>query len=334
MNFVWPKTPFDHRDESPSVLDGKVVLVTGGTGSFGRAFVQRALKTNVAKVIVFSRDELKQSEMQKDPRFDDDRMRYFIGDVRDTTRLYRAFDGVDIVVHAAAMKQIDACSYNPAEAVKTNVIGAMNVIDAAIDCGVRKVLALSTDKACEPTTLYGKSKACLEGLMRGSGSYAGHHRTVFACARYGNVFCSRGSVVPFFERLMEEGRPLTITSERMTRFHMRLDQAVDFVLRSLAWMKGGEVFIPKLRSFRIMDLVAAMGAEETTITGIRPNEKIHEMMLGAEESREAQEHVDHFILGGSQPNLPDGFSYSSGNNPDVMTTDDLRAELRLERAPV
>lgn len=311
------------------ILDDLTVLVTGGTGSFGKALLRTALQTRVRKLIVFSRDELKQHEMQRDPAFDDARIRYFIGDVRDRDRLYRAFDGVDIVVHAAAMKQIDACNYNPAEAVKTNVLGAMNVIDAAIDCDVQRVLALSTDKACEPTTLYGKSKACLEGLIREAGVYGS---TRFACCRYGNVWASRGSVVPVFRRLIAEDKPLTITSMMMTRFHMRLEQAVQFVLDSLRRMQGGEVFIPKLRSYRMPDLATAFRAEHrVVITGIRPNEKIHESMIGAEEAREARDHGDYYTLGCQRgERLPEGFAYTSGTNTEFLTIAELRAE--LERA--
>lgn len=306
------------------ILDDLTVLITGGTGSFGKAFLRQALQTRVRKLIVFSRDELKQHEMQRDPAFDDARIRYFIGDVRDRERLYRAFDGVDIVIHAAAMKQIDACSYNPAEAVKTNVIGAMNVIDAAIDSDVERVLALSTDKACEPTTLYGKSKACLEGLIREAGVYG---RTRFACCRYGNVWASRGSVVPVFRKLVEAGQPLTITSAHMTRFHMRLEQAVQFVLDSLRRMQGGEVFIPKLRSYRITDLVEAFDASaNVVITGVRPGEKIHESMIGTEESREARDHGDYYTLGGDR-GTPVASAYSSGNGSCCLTVDELRAEL-------
>ncbi len=309
------------------ILDDLTVLVTGGTGSFGKAFLKRALQTRVRKLIVFSRDELKQHEMQRDPAFADARIRYFIGDVRDRERLYRAFDQVDIVIHAAAMKQIDACSYNPAEAVKTNVLGAMNVIDAAIDCDVERVLALSTDKACEPTTLYGKSKACLEGLMREAGVYG---RTRFACCRYGNVWASRGSVVPVFRQLVEEGKPLTITSLLMTRFHMRLETAVQFVLDSLRRMQGGEVFIPKLRSYRMADLVEAFGmAGNVVVTGIRPGEKMHESMIGGEESREARFHGDYFTLGSDRGTCYVLQPYSSDNNPDFLSVDDLRRELEV-----
>ena len=269
-----------------NALQGKVVLVTGATGSFGREFIQTILGLHVFKVIVFSRDELKQSEMQRDPSFDDQRMRYFIGDVRDRERLYRAFQGVDVVIHAAAMKQIDACSYNPAEALKTNVIGAMNVVDAAIDCGVQKVVALSTDKACEPTTLYGSSKACLEGLMLNASAYAAG-QTRFACVRYGNVAGSRGSVIPLFRRLAEQERPLPITHPEMTRFWFTLPGAVELVMHALDDMQGGELYVPRLPTFRIIDLADAIdptGKREEI--GIRLNEKMHESMIGEEEARQ------------------------------------------------
>ncbi len=310
-------------------LDGQTVLITGGTGTLGRALCRHLLRTPVAKLIVFSRDELKQSEMVREKPFDDPRVRWFIGDVRDYQRLHRAFNGVDIVIHAAALKQIDSCSYNPAEAVKTNVLGTMNVIDAAIDCNVLRVMAISTDKACEATTLYGRTKGCVEGLIAAAGAYTGKgKRTRFACARYGNVWRSRGSVVPFFERLISEGKALTVTHPEMTRFHLRIEDAVTFVLGCLERMQGGEIFVPKLPSYRIMDLVRALGAEQFTVTGLRKQEKMAEAMIGSEEAHETRDHGDHYTIGGQggEP-VPRGFRYDSENNPHHMTVDELRAEL-------
>lgn len=311
------------------------VLITGGTGSFGKAFAARLLADNRAsRVIILSRDELKQSEMSADKRFQDDRVRFFIGDVRDRERLQRAFSDVQVVVHAAALKQIDACTYNPAEAVKTNVLGAMNVVNAAIDCGVQKVVALSTDKACAPTTLYGKSKACLEGLVCAAGAYS-PGRTKFACVRYGNVWGSRGSVGPHFKRMILSGEQLTITHEAMTRFHMRLDQAAQFVADSLDAMWGGEVFIPKLPSYHITDLVTAFGVADYKITGIRPQEKMHEVMIGREESRAGFDCGRCYVLNPlgdycmmpRAARLPEGFEYSSGTNERFLTPDELKGEI-------
>lgn len=308
-------------------IDFKTVLVTGATGSFGRAFIKYALTTEVDKVIAFSRDELKQSEMQRDPAFNDPRMRYFIGDVRDRERLYRAFAGVDIVIHAAAMKQIDACSYNPAEAVKTNVVGAMNVIDAAIDCGVLKVLALSTDKACEPTTLYGKSKACLEELMLHAGAYSSG-ATRFACVRYGNVAASRGSVIPFFKQLAAEGKPLPITHPEMTRFWFTLDGAIELVMHTLRNMRGGELYVPRLPTFRVADLAEAIDPGGVRVDiGIRPNEKMHESMIGHEEARDFVRAGPYFARNGTvgQPCVES--AYRSDNEDDRMSVEDIREHI-------
>ncbi len=278
------------------MLTNKTVLITGGTGTFGRAFLKRLMGTDVGKIIVFSRDELKQSEMQRNPELSDKRIRYFLGDVRDRDRMYRALDGVDIVIHAAALKQIDACSYNPMEAVKTNVLGAMNLIDAAIDRGVEKVVALSTDKACEPTTLYGKTKACLEGLITEAGAYSPHSLTKFACCRYGNIANSRGSVIPFFKQVAARGEPLPITHKSMTRFWYTIDGAVDLVLHALGDMQGGEIYVPDLPSFRVVDLAEAIApGKPTTETGIRLTEKLHEKMIGINESREFRLEDGRFV---------------------------------------
>ncbi len=308
-------------------LDGQTVLITGGTGTLGRALCRHLLTTPIAKLIIFSRDELKQSEMRRE--VDDPRVRWFIGDVRDYGRLLRAFSGVDVVIHAAALKQIDACSYNPAEAVKTNVLGTMNVIDAAMDCNVARVMAISTDKACEATTLYGKTKGCVEGLIATAGAYVGKgRRTRFACARYGNVFRSRGSVVPFFERLISEGKTLTVTHPMMTRFHLRIEDAVTFVLDCLERMQGGEIFVPKLASYRVVDLVTALGEARFSVTGLRKQEKLAEAMIGSEEAHETRDHGGYFTIGaeGGDP-VPPGFRYDSENNTRRLTVDELRTEI-------
>jgi len=260
------------------MFSGKTILVTGGTGSFGRHFVKRMLSQhNPKKLIVFSRDELKQSEMARE--FPDERLRFFIGDVRDKERLRRAFDGVDYVIHAAAMKQVPACEYNPFEAIKTNVLGAQNIINAAIDCKVKKVLALSTDKAVAPVNLYGATKLCAEKLFITGNAYVpADQETAFSVVRYGNVAGSRGSVIPLFKSLAHTGR-LPITDERMTRFWLTLEDAVRIVLDGLETMKGGETFIPQLPSFKVTTLARAIAPEcEFDIIGIRQGEKLHESL--------------------------------------------------------
>ncbi len=307
------------------------VLITGATGTLGTALATRLLlNPNVSRLAMFSRDELKQSEQKKLPGFDDARLRWFIGDVRDQDRLYRAFDGVDVVIHAAAMKQIDACTWNSVEAVQTNVLGTINVIKAAIDRNVDRVMAVSSDKACEATTLYGKTKSVLEGLITFARYYVGKHRTKFACCRYGNVAASRGSVIPLFRQLAAAGQTAKITDARMTRFWMRLDQAVHFVLFATERMKGGEVFIPRLPSFYITDLATALGVSAEVTGKIRPNEKLSESMLGEEESREATDYGDHFRMydHGGKP-LAEGFEFTSGKNPDFLDVDALKRELAL-----
>lgn len=319
------------------MLDDKTVLVTGGTGSFGKRFIETVLRDHSPnKLIVFSRDELKQHEMrQRFPPEEFPEIRYFIGDVRSRDRLTRAFNGVDIVIHAAALKQVPACEYNPIEAVKTNIHGAENIINAALDTDVEKVLALSTDKAVNPVNLYGATKLVMEKLMVQANSYAGEGGARFACVRYGNVAGSRGSVIPLFRKQAEEGK-LTITDERMTRFWITLDQGVEFVIDSLERMAGGEVFVPKIPSMNIMDLAEAIAPDtETEIIGIRPGEKIHEVLISAEESRHTREFQDHFIVeplhpwwkktnGSDGKPLPDGFSYSSGDNDQWLDVSDLR----------
>jgi UDP-N-acetylglucosamine 4,6-dehydratase len=313
------------------------VLITGGTGSFGKKFAEIMLRDfKPRKLIVFSRDELKQHEMrQVYPDSDDSPMRYFIGDVRDRDRLFRAFNGVDVVVHAAALKQVPACEYNPFEAVQTNVIGAKNVIDAAIDQGVKKVMAIGTDKAVNPVNLYGATKLCAEKLFVQGNSYSGEGGTRFSCTRYGNVVGSRGSVIPVFQKQRECGT-ITVTDERMTRFWITLEQGVRFVIRCVEQMRGGEVFIPKISSMRIMDLAEAVAPEcEVEFVGIRPGEKLHEVLISSDESRHTVELDDMFVILPVVPwwqsegwelgsPLPDGFDYTSDNNTQWLTIESLR----------
>ena len=311
------------------------VLVTGGTGSFGKKFTETMLrKYRPKKLIIFSRDELKQHEMRL--VYDDPLLRYFIGDVRDRERLYRAFNGVDIVVHAAALKQVPSCEYNPIEAVKTNVLGAQNIIEAAIDRGVKKVLALSTDKAVNPINLYGATKLCAEKLFVHGNAYSGAGETRFSCARYGNVVGSRGSVIPVFKRQRETGK-ITVTDRRMTRFWITLQQGVDFIIRCVETMQGGEVFVPKIPSMNIMDLVEAVASGcEIEFTGIRPGEKLHEVLISQDESRYTLELDDMFVIQPRHPwwneenwqearPLPDGFKLSSDSNPRWLSVEELRA---------
>jgi len=316
-------------------MENKTILITGGTGSFGKKFVRKVLTLNPKKVIIFSRDELKQYEMAQE--YMDSRIRFFIGDVRDKERLYRAFDGVDIVIHAAAMKHVGACEYNPFEAVKTNIHGAQNIIEAAIDCGVKKVIALSTDKAASPINLYGATKLASDKLFVAGNSYAGDKETRFAVVRYGNVVGSRGSVVPFFKKLKQEGATvMPITDERMTRFWLTLEQGVQFVIDSLDRMKGGEIFIPKIPSMNILDLAKAVAPEcDIKIVGIRPGEKLHEAMITEDDARHTVEYEDHFVI---QPEFPwwsnehsnggksleEGFTYVSNVNEQWLTIEELR----------
>jgi len=314
------------------VLQDKVILVTGGTGSFGRKFVTRALREGVKKIIVFSRDELKQYEMAQE--FKDERIRFFLGDVRDKERLYRAFNGVDIVIHAAALKHVGACEYNPFEAVKTNIYGAQNIIEAAIDCGVRRVIALSTDKAAAPINLYGATKLASDKLFVAANSYVGDKNTRFAVVRYGNVVGSRGSVVPFFKKMASSGK-LPITDERMTRFWITLDNGVQFVIESLERMNGGEIFVPKIPSMKVTDLAMAIAPEaEIEIVGIRPGEKLHEAMIIEDDARHTKEFDTYYVIQpefpwwsensvGGKP-LPEGFKYKSDNNTDWLSVEDLR----------
>lgn len=315
-------------------LKGKTILVTGGTGSFGKRFVRTALtEHDPHKVIVLSRDELKQYEMAQE--FNDPRLRFFLGDVRDRERLKRAFEGVDIVVHAAALKQVPAAEYNPMEAVKTNIMGAGNVIESALDQGVRRVIALSTDKAANPINLYGATKLVSDKLFVAANSYAGAKDIRFSVVRYGNVVGSRGSVVPLFKRLRPTGR-LPITDPRMTRFWITLDQGVKFVIRCLGHMCGGEVFVPRIPSMNIMDLARAIAPEcAYEIVGMRPGEKLHEVMIPEDDARRTVAFDDFFIIKPEFPwwgddcwkdgrPVPEGFRYSSDTNEQWLTPEELR----------
>lgn len=315
----------------------QAILVTGGTGSFGKAFTRIALaELNPRKVIIYSRDELKQHEMRSTAPFDDRRMRYFIGDVRDRQRLCRAMTGVDIVVHAAAMKQVPACEYNPIEAVKTNVDGSTNIIDAAIDLGVKKVLALSTDKAVNPVNLYGATKLVAEKLFVHGNSYVGTGPTRFACTRYGNVMGSRGSVIPVFQSQKASGT-VTITDERMTRFWITLESAARFVITCIERMYGGEVFVPKIPSMRVVDLARAIAPEcALRVVGIRPGEKVHEVLVSSDEARLAREQSDRYVIEPPIAFWPDqpraegrrmepDTTYASNTNPEWLSVEQLRA---------
>ncbi len=322
------------------MINGKSILVTGGTGSFGKKFIETILKNfpDVERIVVFSRDEFKQFEMSNLPQFKgNNKLRYFIGDVRDKERLMRAFEGVDIVIHAAALKQVPACEYNPFEAVKTNVIGAQNVIDAAIDRGVKKVVALSTDKACSPINLYGATKLCSDKLFIAGNFYVGSKNTKFSVVRYGNVAGSRGSVIPFFQKLIDEGaKTLPITDNRMTRFWLKLEEAVDMVVEALETMRGGELFVRKIPSIKMTELAQAMAPHLPTVEiGIRPGEKIHEMMISMEDARNTIELDKFYIIMPEMENLkikiaargklvaPD-FEYHSGNNPQWLTIEQMQ----------
>jgi UDP-N-acetylglucosamine 4,6-dehydratase/5-epimerase len=308
----------------------KTILITGGTGSFGREFTSLLLANySPKKIIIFSRDEMKQFAM-KSEGFDVSQIRYFIGDVRDKERLYRAFYGVDIVVHAAAMKQVPTAEYNPFEAIKTNVIGTANVIDAAIDCGVEKVIALSTDKAANPINLYGASKLCSDKLFIAGNAYSGARKTRMSVVRYGNVVGSRGSVIPFFLEQRKTG-VLTITDRRMTRFWIALDRGARFVARCLEEMHGGEIFVPKTPSMRVCDLAQLIAPDcRIEVTGIRPGEKLHEVMIPRDDARHTVELQDFFVI---QPDFQwwdaknwkagepceDGFEYASNTNSEWLS---------------
>lgn len=318
-------------------LNGKVILITGGTGSLGKKLTARILKNHrPEKLIIFSRDELKQFEMQQ--VFNSDRMRYFIGDVRDKDRLYRALDGVDIVIHAAALKQIPAAEYNPFEAIQTNIIGAENLVSACIDKGVKRVLAISSDKAVNPINLYGATKLCAEKLFVAANSYVGAKKpTKFSVVRYGNVIGSRGSIVPLFNEKKRTGI-LPITDNRMTRFWITLEQGVKLVLKCLERMESGEIFIPKIPSMKISDLARAICPKcRHEIIGIRPGEKLHEILVGEDESRNVLEYENHFVIYPSFPfwmnrkfrkkggkTVADGFIYNSNTNTQWLTINQLK----------
>lgn len=324
------------------MLSGKTILITGGTGSFGKKFTKTVLEKypDVKKIIIYSRDEYKQFVMANMPEFKPymNKLRFFIGDVRDKERMMRAFEGVDVVVHAAALKQVPACEYNPFEAVKTNIHGAQNVIDCAIDQKVKKVVALSTDKACAPINLYGATKLCSDKLFIAGNAYCGGKDTKFAVVRYGNVAGSRGSVIPFFQKLVSEGaKELPITDMRMTRFWLKLEQAVEMVLEAIEHMQGGELYVKKIPSMKMPDLAKAI-APNLAIkeVGIRPGEKIHEQMITKEDAPNTIEFKDFYIIlpqvqfAGINYNYPEAkpvapdFEYHSGNNDRWLTVDDMK----------
>lgn len=324
------------------MLNNKTILVTGGTGSFGKKFIKTVFEKypDVKKVIVYSRDEYKQFVMQNMPEFKPfkEKLRFFIGDVRDKERMMRAFEGVDIVVHAAALKQVPSCEYNPFEAVKTNIRGAQNVIDCAIDKGVKKVVALSTDKACAPINLYGATKLCSDKLFIAGNAYSGSKDTRFSVVRYGNVAGSRGSVIPFFQKLVAEGATeLPITDMRMTRFWLKLEQAVEMVLEAIEHMRGGELYVKKIPSMKMPDLAKAIAPDlKIKEVGIRPGEKIHEQMITKEDAPNTIEFEDFYIIlpqrdfsgikyeyPEAKPVSPD-FEYHSGNNDRWLTVEEMK----------
>jgi len=333
------------------MIDGKSILITGGTGSFGRQYVRTLLERHQPRrLVVYSRDELKQYEMAQElPNAKYPCMRYFIGDVRDQARLVQAMHGIDYVIHAAALKQVPAAEYNPMECIKTNVHGAENVIHAALAAEVEKVIALSTDKAANPINLYGATKLASDKLFTAANNIAGAHRTRFSVVRYGNVVGSRGSVVPLFRKLLREGADhLPITDERMTRFWITLQQGVDFVLKNFERMRGGEIFVPKIPSVRIVDLARAMAPQlPRRIVGIRPGEKIHEVMCPADDSHLTLEFADHYVirptitfsdadnryspnrLGEEGRDVEQGFEYNSGDNERFLSLPEIEEFNRL-----
>lgn len=322
-----------------AMLNDKAILVTGGTGTFGKAFTRYVLEHyNPKKIIIYSRDEFKQFIMQNEFKPYADKLRFFIGDVRDRDRLTRALDGVDYVIHAAALKQVPACEYNPAEAIKTNVNGAQNVIDACLDTNVKKVVALSTDKAVNPVNLYGGTKLVSDKLFIAANAYAGARDISFSIVRYGNVAGSRGSVIPFFDSILKNGgTELPITDYRMTRFWISLQQGVELVVKALEEAKGGETFISKIPSFKITDLAEAMApGMATREVGIREGEKLHEIMVTVEDAPHTYEYDKHFIIYPQMvwsehkravptgKKVPEGFSYSSGNNSEWLSVEQIR----------
>ncbi len=330
------------------MLNNKSILITGGTGSFGKKFTELILKNyNPKKIIIYSRDEFKQDIMKKDlfKKFPQksSKLRFFIGDVRDKDRLYRAFNGVDYVIHAAAMKQVPACEYNPFEAIKTNIHGAQNIIDAALDLGVKKVVALSTDKAVNPINLYGGTKLVSDKLFISANAYSGSDGTIFSVVRYGNVSGSRGSVIPFFKELLDKGtKELPITDSRMTRFWMTLDDAVELVVKALDESKGGETYVFKNPSYKVVDIAEAMNPNGgIDIVGIREGEKLHEVMITSDDSRGTYDYGDHYII---YPNyawwskdhyfkdggklIEEGWEYNSGTNTEWLGVEVLRDKIR------
>ncbi len=336
------------RVKGEKMLKDKVILITGGTGSFGKQFTQKVLTEHMPKkVIIYSRDEFKQDEMRKYfvRKFPEisHLLRFFIGDVRDKERLYRAFKGVNYVIHAAAMKQVPACEYNPFEAIKTNIHGAQNIVDAAIDCNVDKVVALSTDKAVNPINLYGGTKLVSDKLFVSANAYRGEKGTIFSVVRYGNVSGSRGSVIPFFKALLEQGeRELPITDTRMTRFWMTLDDAVQLVVKALSESRGGETYVFKNPSYKITDIAKAMNPEgDIKIVGVREGEKIHEVMITSDDSRGTYDYGDHYIIypnyvwwskenyfkeGGAL--IQEGWEYNSGSNTEWLDVETLREYMK------
>lgn len=329
------------------MFNDKVILITGGTGSFGHQFVEMTLaKFNPKKIIIYSRDEMKQWDMAK-KYSNEKRLRFFIGDVRDKERLHRALDGVDFVVHAAATKIVPTAEYNPFECIKTNINGAMNLIDACIDSGVKKVVALSTDKASSPANLYGATKLASDKLFVAGNSYSGANKTRFAVVRYGNVMGSRGSVIPFFLSIKEKGI-LPVTDPRMTRFMITLEQGVELIWHAFADMVGGEIYVKKSPSMNITDIAATIAPEaQQEIVGIRPGEKLHEQMIGAEDSYYTYEYPEHFkilpaihewhtsperIKDGKK--VTEGFVYSSDNNTEWMSKDTLQTWIELNKTKI
>lgn len=325
------------------MLNGKTILITGGTGSFGKCFTKYVLTHyQPQKIIIYSRDEFKQWMMADEFKEFEEKLRFFIGDVRDVERLKRACEGVDYIIHAAALKQVPACEYNPNEAIKTNIHGAMNVIDAALDTGVHRVVALSTDKAVNPVNLYGGTKLVSDKLFVAANAYAGAKDINFSIVRYGNVAGSRGSVIPLFRKIIEEGKKeLPVTDVRMTRFWISLTQGVELVIKALTEAKGGETFISKIPSFKVTDLAEAMlPGCKIRETGIRPGEKLHEIMVTTEDSATTYEYDKHFIVypqmtwnDRQQPDLSgkkvaEGFHYSSDNNTEWLSVEDIRALLK------
>ncbi len=325
-----------------SIFKNKVILITGGTGSFGKACTKRLLELHdPASIRIYSRDELKQWEMSRELSAYSDKLSFLIGDVRDAGRLKRAFEGVDFVIHAAALKHVPACEYNPVEAVRTNVDGAINVINAALDTGVKKVIALSTDKAVNPVNIYGATKLASDRLFIQSNSYTGHnHPTRFSVVRYGNVMASRGSVIPLFRQQAATGT-LTVTDARMTRFWITLPQAVDFVLSSFEMMQGGELFVPKIPSMKLTDLAKVIAPKaKQKVVGVRPGEKLHESLITREEGALAREMRDRYVVFSASAQweydystyarlkkVKDGFEYNSLNNPEYLTQKGMQALL-------